>query len=55
MPPKNKTKVSGNIADNDEAAVAVHQLEDIVAIILGWLRVEEIMCSRRVCKNGQRQ
>ncbi len=34
----------------DEAAVAVHQLEDIMAIILSWLRVNEIMCSRRVCK-----
>ncbi len=52
MPPKKKTKVSGNNADKN-AAVAVHQvhqLEDIMAIILSWLRVEEIMCSRRVCK-----
>jgi hypothetical protein len=49
MPPKKKTKVAGNNADNDEA-VAVHQLEDIVANILGWLGVEEIMQKRRVCK-----
>src|SRR5210317_452846 len=43
-----KTKIAGRSVD--EAAVAVHQLEDIMANILGWLRVEEIMCSRRVCK-----
>jgi hypothetical protein len=49
MPPKKKTKVVGLNAD-DVAAVAVHQLEDIVADILAWLRVEEIMCKRRVCK-----
>jgi hypothetical protein len=49
MPPKKKTKVVGLNAD-DVAAVAVHQLEDIVAIILGWLCVEEIMGKRRVCK-----
>ncbi len=52
MPPKKKTKVAG--ADDEVAAVEaarqVHQQEDIVAIILGWLRVEEIMGKRRVCK-----
>jgi len=41
MHPKKKT---------DEAAVAVHQLEDIMADILGWLCVEEIMGKRRVCE-----
>ncbi len=48
MPPKKKTKVAG--ADDDETTVAVHQLEDIMANILGWLCVEEIMGKRRVCK-----
>ncbi len=49
MPPKKTTKVGGNNADN-EAVVAIHQLEDIMANILGWLRVKEVMRSRRVCK-----
>ena len=44
MPPKKKTKVASEDAD-DETAVAVHQLEDIMADILGWLCVEEITCS----------
>src|SRR6056300_1482794 len=43
-----KTKIAGRSVD--EAAVAVHQLEDIMANILGWLRVKEIMGKRRVCK-----
>ena len=43
------TKVAG-VDDNDETAVAIHQLEDIVAIILSWLHIKEIMRSRRVCK-----
>ena len=46
MPPKKNINV---VRSDDEAAVAVHQLEDIVANILGWLRVKEIMRSRRVC------
>jgi hypothetical protein len=49
MPPKKKTKVGGKIAD-DEATVAVHQLEDIMANILSWLHMKEIMAKRRVCK-----
>src|SRR5210317_1251768 len=49
MPPKKKTKIAGENA-NDDAAVAVHQLEDIMADILSWLRVKEIMLSRRVCR-----
>jgi hypothetical protein len=49
LPPKKKTKLTH--ADDDEpAAVAIHQLEDIMAIILGWLGVEDVMRSRRVCK-----
>ncbi len=48
MPPKKKTKVAD--VDDEETAVAVHQLEDIMADILAWLCVEEIMSSRRVCK-----
>ena len=48
MPPQKKLKVAG--ADDDKAAVVFHQLEDIVANILGWLCVEEIMGKRRVCK-----
>ena len=34
----------------DETAVAIHQLEDLMANILGWLPVYEIMGKRRVCK-----
>ncbi len=49
MPPKKKMEVAG-ANDDQPAAVAVHQLEDIVAIILSWLRVNEIMSKRRVCK-----
>jgi hypothetical protein len=48
MPPKKKTKVAD--ADDEETTVAVHQLEDIMADILAWLCVEEIMAKRRVCK-----
>ena len=48
MPPKKNSNVGRS--DGDDAAVAVHQLEDIVANILGWLCVKEIMRSRRVCK-----
>jgi len=49
MPPKKTTKVEGLNAD-EETTVAVHQLEDIMADILAWLCVEEIMGKRRVCK-----
>ncbi len=45
MSPKKKTKAVG-----DDEAVTVHQLEDIIANILGWLCVEEIMQKRQVCK-----
>jgi hypothetical protein len=31
-------------------AVVIHQMEDIMADVLGWLCVEEIMGKRRVCK-----
>ncbi len=48
MPPKKKTKAAGRSADQMD--VAVHQLEDIMANVLAWLRVEEIMGKRRVCK-----
>ncbi len=34
----------------DDADAAIHQLEDIVAIILSWLGVKDVMRSRRVCK-----
>jgi hypothetical protein len=44
MSPKKMTKAEG------DQMVAVHQLEDIMAIILGWLCVEEIMQKRRVCR-----
>ncbi len=42
--------ISHHTSADDETAVAVHQLEDIVAIILSWLHMKEIMRSRRVCK-----
>jgi hypothetical protein len=44
-----KAKISGRLSA-DEMGVAVHQLEDIMAIILGWLCAKEIMAKRRVCK-----
>ena len=37
-------------ADDDDAAVTIHQLDEVLADVLGWLCVKEIMCSRRVCK-----
>jgi hypothetical protein len=48
MPPKKKTKVGGKIAN--DLVVAVHQQEDIMADILSWLLVKDVMRSRRVCK-----
>ncbi len=50
MPPKKKTKVAGQRQSAYETAVAIHQLEDLMANILGWLPVNEIMGKRRVCK-----
>ena len=35
---------------DEQAAVTIHQLDDVLADILGWLCVKEIMGKRRVCK-----
>jgi hypothetical protein len=48
MPPKKKTKVAGLSAD--AMAVTSDVLDDVLADIFGWLRVQEIMGKRCVCK-----
>jgi hypothetical protein len=50
MPPKKKTtKVAGQ-STNDVVAVTIDQLDDVLANIFGWLRVQDIMGKRCVCK-----
>ena len=48
MPPKKSAKLAH--ADDEVVAVSIHQLEDIMADVLGWLCVKEIMGKRGVCK-----
>jgi hypothetical protein len=52
MPPKKKTKVAG--LSTDVVAVTIDQLDDVLANIFGWLRVQEIMGKRCVCKKWKK-
>ena len=52
MPPKKKTKVAG--LSTDVAAVTIDALDDVLANIFGWLRLQEIMGKRCVCKKWKK-
>jgi hypothetical protein len=48
MPPKKLAKLAH--ADEEPAVAIIHQLDDVLADVLGWLCVKEIMGKRGVCK-----